>query len=203
MIPINKYTATILTLLSVIILGLPKMGLAQQDHPDVKELLENRDQEIKSSLGPEGTEYTDEKRQKLKDIINGIIDYKAMASYALQETYDTLSTDQRDEFIDLFSTIVRDHSLNNLDIYRADVKYKDISIVEDSAMVETLAQLKKVRTPVSYQMVYEPENKQWVVIDMAIDDVSTAESYRKQFQRIIEKKGYDYLLKTLRKKVDK
>jgi len=198
----NKFTTTIIALFSIIILGLPSFGLAQQERPDVKELLENRDQDIKASLGPEGTEYTDEKRQKLKDIINNIIDYKAMAQYALQETYDTLSTNQRNNFVDLFSTIVRNHSLNNLDIYRADVKYQNISIANDSALVETLAQLKKVRTPVTYDMVYERDNQQWVVIDMTIDDVSTAESYRKQFQRIIDKKGYDYLLETLRKKVD-
>lgn len=170
---------------------------AQLDSSSVRELLEDRDDEIKELMGPKGTEYTQEQRDKLKDIINGIIDYRAMAQYALQDTYDTLSADQQNEFVDLFSTIIRDQSLNKLDIYRADVKYEQIKVEDDTAVVQTIAQLERVRTPVTYQMRYESN---WVVTDMVIDDVSTADSYRRQFQNIIRKKGYDSLLETLRKR---
>lgn len=174
--------------------------LAQGDSATVRELLEERDQEIKNLLGPEGTDYTDKQRQELKNIINGIIDYSAMAQYALEGTYDTLSTEQREEFVDLFSTIIRDQSLNKLDIYRAKVTYNDIEVNGSSAVVNTTAQLKRVRTPVVYHMEYEEPASQWVVTDMVIDDVSTAGSYRRQFQNIIRKKGYDSLLETLRKR---
>jgi phospholipid transport system substrate-binding protein len=178
----------------------PAVLLAQEDSASVRELLEERDKEIKTLLGPKGTEYTDQQRQELKNIINGIIDYTAMAEYALQVTYDTLSSEQRNEFVDLFSTIIRDQSLNKLDIYRAEVTYNDIEVKGNSAVVNTTAQLEKVRTPVIYHMQYEEPNDQWVVIDMVIDDVSTAESYRRQFQNIIRKKGYDSLVETLRKR---
>lgn len=174
--------------------------LAQEDSASVRELLEERDKEIKNLLGPKGTEYTDQQRRELKNIINGIINYTAMAEYALEETYDTLSAEQRKEFVDLFSTIIRDQSLNKLDIYRAEVTYNDIKVNGDSAVVNTTAQLDKVRTPVIYRMLYEEPNDQWVVIDMVIDDVSTAGSYRRQFQNIIRKKGYDSLVETLRKR---
>lgn len=175
-------------------------AVAQQDSATVRELLEERDQEIKDLLGPKGTEYTQEQREKLKNIINGVIDYRAMASYALQETYDTLSTGQRDEFVDLFATIIRDQSLNKLDIYRADVRYNNIKVNDDSAVVNTTVTLEDVRTPVIYDMQYNQENNMWTVTDMVIDDVSTAGSYQRQFQNIIRKRGYDYLLETLRKR---
>lgn len=178
----------------------PTSVWAQLDSSSVRELLEDRNEEIKELMGPKGTDYTQEQRDKLKDIINGIIDYRAMAEFALQETYDTLSTDQRKEFVDLFSTIIRDQSLNKLDIYRADVKYEQIKVQNDTAVVKTIAQLEKVRTPVTYHMKYEEQNNQWVVTDMIIDDVSTAGSYKRQFQSIIRKKGYDSLLQTLRKR---
>jgi phospholipid transport system substrate-binding protein len=178
----------------------PGEGAAQLDTSSVRNLLEERDKEIKDLLGPKGTEYTDEQRDKLKDIINGVIDYRAMAQEALQSTYDTLSEEERTEFVDLFSTIIRDQSLNKLDIYRADVKYEGIDIEDSTATVQTLAQLEKVRTPVTYEMKYKGQNNQWVVTDMIIDDVSTAGSYERQFQNIIRKKGYDSLLKTLRKR---
>lgn len=173
---------------------------AQRDSVEIRQMLEERDSEIKELLGPKGTEYTQQQRDKLKDIINNVIDYSAMARYALQETYDTLSQEQRDEFVDLFSTIIRDQSLNKLDIYRAEVTYNRINVNGDSAFVNTTALLDRVRTPVYYDLYYKEEPGQWVVTDMTIDDVSTAESYRQQFQRIIRKKGYNSLLETLRKR---
>ena len=182
---------------------IPNQSLAQLDSTTIRTLLEDRDAEIKELLGPEGVEYSQEQRDQLKDIINGIIDYRAMAQQALQTTYDTLSEDQRKEFVDLFSTIIRDQSLNKLDIYRADVKYEQIAVDDSSATVQTLAQLEKVRTPVTYQMKFEGANNQWVVTDMVIDDVSTAGSYQRQFQNVIRKKGYDSLLETLRKRAAK
>lgn len=170
------------------------------DSASVRTLLQQRDNEIKDLLGPKGTDYTQKQRDQLKDIINGIIDYRSMAKYALQGTFDTLSTDQKNEFVDLFSTIIRDQSLKKLDIYRADVSYKNIDVNGDSAVVNTVAQLEKVRTPVIYKMYFEESNDQWVVTDMIIDDVSTADSYRRQFQSIMRKKGYDGLLDILRKR---
>lgn len=183
--------------------GLMQPLAAQQDSSTVRELLEERDKEIKDLLGPKGTEYTQEQREKLKNIINGVIDYRAMASYALEETYDTLTSDQRDEFVDLFATIVRDQSLNKLDIYRADVRYNAISVNESKATVNTTVTLEDVRTPVIYEMQYAEAGGAWTVTDMIIDDVSTAGSYQRQFQNIIRKRGYDYLLETLRKRAAK
>ena len=173
-------------------------AFAQQTAEEIKVMLEQRDNQIKELVGPEGTDYTDEQRQKLKEIINGVINFEAMAKEALEETYDTISTDKRTEFVDLFATIVRDQSLNKLDIYRAKVTYQDIQVEGDEARVETLAQLENVRTPVNYEMSYQ--NGAWVIVDMEIDDVSTASSYNRQFQRIINQRGFDPLLESLRKR---
>jgi phospholipid transport system substrate-binding protein len=152
-------------------------------------------------MGPEGTEYTESQRSQLKEIINGIIDFEAMSREALGATYDTVSTERRTEFVDLFSTIVRDQSLNKLDIYRAKVTYKTIDVEGNEARVETLAELDNVRTPVNYEMAYEGD--EWVITDMEIDDVSTASSYNRQFQRIINKKGFESLMESLRKRAER
>ncbi|HKK45525.1 MAG TPA: ABC transporter substrate-binding protein [Balneolaceae bacterium] len=192
---------TLFLLLFIISLAYPQSSIAQtKDSATVKELLQQRDKEIKELMGPKGTDYTQKQKDKLKDIINGVIDYRSMAKYALEDTFDTLSTAQQDEFVDLFSTIIRDQSMKKLDIYRADVTYDNIKVEDDSAVVKTTAQLEKVRTPVTYKMHYEGNNKQWVVTDMVIDDVSTADSYRRQFQNIIRKRGYDGLLEILKKR---
>lgn len=176
----------------------PILSVAQQTEEDVQQLLNERDAEIKELLGPKGTEYSDEQRAQLKEIINGIIDFEAMAREALAETYDTISEDLRNEFVELFSVIIRDQSLNRLDIYRAEVTYRSIEVEGNRARVETVAQLDNVRTPVNYDMEYK--NNEWVITDMEIDDVSTADSYNRQFQRIIVQRGFDVLMESLRKR---
>lgn len=196
-----KKTAWLLTILCGLGFFVPGSALAQNGTEELKMMFEERDEEIKQLLGPKGTEYTQEQRNRLKDIINGVIDYREMAQIALEGIYDTLDANIRDEFVDLFSTIIRDQSLNKLDIYRADVTYKDIEITDGNAVVNTVAQLDNVRTPVTYKMMQK--NNEWVVIDMVIDDVSTAESYQRQFRNIIRKKGFDSLMETLRKRAER
>jgi len=192
---------TLLMLLLVAPAGLQAFQPMSKDSSSIRKLLEQRDREIKELMGPKGTEYTQEQRDKLKDIINNIVDYRAMAEYALQTTYDTLTTQERNEFVDLFSNIVRDQSMNKLDIYRAKVTYKKIDVTGDSAFVKTMAQLEDVRTPVNYNMKFE--NGQWYINDLIIDDVSTAASYRRSFQNVIRKKGYDALVQNLRKRAER
>jgi phospholipid transport system substrate-binding protein len=178
-------------------------GYAQKSKQAIKKLLQKRDRQIKDILGPKGTKYTHEQRQKLKDVINDVIDYRAMSKYALQDTWGDISAQQRDEFVDLFSTIVRDHSMQNLDIYRAKVSYLNITLSDDSAVVKTLATHKDVRKRVNYSLYYKEKKKKWVVTDFSINDVSTANSYRRQFQNIIRKNGFKKLMDILRKRAKK
>lgn len=171
---------------------------AQDGEQQIRQLLNERDDEIKELLGPEGTSYTQEQRNELKEIINGVIDFRSMAQYALGDTFNEISEDRREQFVDLFSTVVRDQSLNRLEIYRADVEYEEITVDGDQATVNTVAQLEDVRTPVGYEM--ERRDGEWIVTDFSIDGVSTAESYNTQFQNIIRQRGFDALFDSLERR---
>ncbi|MBO6793744.1 MAG: ABC transporter substrate-binding protein [Balneolaceae bacterium] len=187
-----------LFMFTFMIAGMAMNVTAQTDAAGIQSLLEERDAEIKEILGPEGSEYSDEQRETLKTIINGIIDFEAMSKTALDDTYEEISEESRKEFVDLFSTIIRDNSLTKLDIYRAEVSYNEIEIEGEDALVQTMAELDDVRTPVNYKMKWK--DGEWVIIDMSIDDVYTAESYHRQFQRIIARRGFDALMESLRKR---
>jgi phospholipid transport system substrate-binding protein len=121
-----------------------------------------------------------------------------MAQHALGDTYNDLNEETKEEFVSLFATIIRDNSLNRLDIYRAEVKYDDIMVRGDTADVETTAQLEDVRTSVDYDL--RIIDSEWMITDMWIDGVSTADSYQRQFQSIIRKRGFDALMESLRKR---
>ena len=174
-------------------------AMAQNTEKEIKAMLQTRDKEIKEVLGPEGAEYTEAQKETLKTMINDIIDFKAMSQTALDETYNEISEEQRAEFVDLFSSLIKENSLVKLEIYRAQVSYDEVTIEDDKALVKTMAELDNVRTPVYYKM--ELEDGEWVIVDMSIDDVYTAESYHRQFSRIIRKKGFDGLMDTLRKRM--
>ncbi|REL33307.1 ABC transporter substrate-binding protein [Rhodohalobacter sp. SW132] len=175
--------------------------IAQNGADEIRQMLDDRDEEIKELLGPKGSTYTQEQRDELKEIINGVIDFRSMAAYALDDTFNEISSDQRERFVSLFSTIVRDQSLNRLDIYRAEVTYENISVDGSTARVETIAQLENVRTPVNYDM--ERQDGEWMIIDMEIDDVSTAQSYHRQFQNIIRQRGFDALMDSLERRASR
>lgn len=174
------------------------IAVAQEGSAEIQQMLESRDNEIKELLGPSGNDFSQEQRDRLKDIINGVIYYPAMAQVALGDTYNEIEEETREEFVDLFATMIRDNSLNRLDIYRADVDYNEISVNGNTATVNTTAQLEDVRTSVDYKM--EVIGDEWRITDMSIDDVSTAESYNRQFQSIIRKRGFDALLESLRRR---
>jgi len=186
------------TFFALISSGFTAEQSSQNEADEIRTLLESRDDEIKDLLGPEDTEYTQEQRDRLRSMINDIIDFESLAAYALGNTYTEISEDEREEFVELFATIVRDQSLNRLEIYRAEVSYEEIEVENGSAKVYTIARLENVRTPVDYTM--KKENDEWVITDMIIDEVSTAESYNRQFQSIIRQRGFDALLESLRRR---
>src|SRR5690606_24179727 len=88
-----------------------------QSETEIRQLLQKRDAEIKALIGPKGTKHTPEQTDKLKAIINDIVDFKSMAVVALQDTWKEATPAQRTEFVSLFSSIIRDQSLAKPDIY--------------------------------------------------------------------------------------
>lgn len=167
----------------------------------IRQILDDRDRQIKDLLGPKGQEYTETQREQLKAIINDIVDYPAMAEVALADHFTTITQEQRTEFVEVFAQVIRQHSLGQLDIYRAEIAYESIEVFEDgTALVVTIATLDNVRTPVQYRM--HKVNGVWMIADMSVDNVWTAESYRRSFQNIIRRRGFDALLDSLRRRVE-
>jgi phospholipid transport system substrate-binding protein len=193
-----------LLILSFIMLTVA-VGFAQasntNDSNDIKQLMQRRDAEIKALMGPKGTKHTQDQTDKLKSIINDMVDFESMAKTALQETWNEATQAQQREFVDLFSKIIRDQSLAKPDIYRASVTYQDVTVNGGSAMVKTMAVFENVRTPVSYSMA--KKGNKWFITDIIIDNVSTAASYQKSFQNTIRRRGFESLLDALRKRADK
>jgi len=162
----------------------------------LRQLLESRDRQIKALLdaGP----LTSERREQLKDLINGVVDFETMGRLALGPFWKDLTPAQRQEFVEVFSDIVREQSLSDLDIYRARVRYDSVKVRGDSARVVTTVTYKETPTQVVY--LFTRRDGQWKAYDIIIDKVSTVEGYAQSFQSVIRKRGFDALMNSLRKK---
>jgi len=164
---------------------------------DIRQMLEQRDRQIKSILQG-SSDYTQAQREELKTLINGVIDFRAMGQIALGPFWGDLSAEQRTEFVSVFRDIVRAQSLADLGVYNSKVQFDAITVEGDSAFVRTTTTYEGTQTPVEY--VLHQSEGEWVAEDIVVDGVSTAESYARSFQTVIRKRGFDALMKTLRKK---
>ncbi len=162
----------------------------------LRQLLETRDRQIKALLdaGP----LSSERREQLKDLINGVVDFETMGRLALGPFWNDLTPAQRQEFVEVFSDIVREQSLSDLDIYRARVRYDSVNVQGDSARVVTTVTYKETPTQVVY--LFTRRDGQWKAYDIIIDEVSTVRGYARSFQSVIRKRGFDALMNSLRKK---
>ena len=144
--------------------------------------------------------FTDAQREQLKRVINDGIDFTAMGRAALGPFWADPAPAQREEFVDVFSRIVRNQSLSDLDVYRSVVTYGNITANDTMAYVTTTTVYKDIPAKVEY--VLGRTGPQWQVRDIILDDVSTAEGYARSFQSVVRKRGFDSLMNSLRKKLD-
>lgn len=164
---------------------------------EIRQMLEERDEQIKSIL--RGTkDYTLEQRSRLKELINGVIDFRAMAKTALGPHWDDLNEEEQDEYVSVFREVVRAQSMSDLDVYNSKVTYDQIDVQGDSAFVRTQTEYESRKTPVEY--VLKRRDGTWRAVDIIVDDVSTAEGYARSFQTVVRKRGFEALMESLRRK---
>jgi phospholipid transport system substrate-binding protein len=199
----NLYTRlSKLTLIAVILLGgLDSLtAAAQQPEANIRAMLEQRDRDLKKLLGPSG-DVPDAKKDQLRNLVNGLIDFDSMGEASLGNYWETITPTQRTEFVRVFSEIVREQSLADIDIYRAIVIYDAIVADKLTALVTTTTTYKDVPAKVEYVLLLKGTT--WLAKDIVIDKVSTVEGYSRSFQSVIRKKGFDALMTSLNKRLAK
>ena len=180
------------------VIALP--AAAQGGSGQIRTLLEQRDRDVKAVLGNRAS-FSDAQKNQLKTLINGIIDFEAMSREALGDTWATLTPAQRTQFVSTFAEVVRNQSLADLGIYRATVAYGTITVNGSTALARTTTSYRGKSARVDYEMHYT--GGQWRITDIVLDDVSTAGSYARQFQQVVRRRGFDALMTTLQKRLER
>lgn len=170
---------------------------------EIEQMLRERDAEIKAILGDGAP--NDAQRDRLRDVVNDVIDFEAMAREALGPYWSDLTAAQRTDFVEAFGGVVRAQSLADLDLYRARVTYGDVDVNGATAVAQTTARSGDVDAAVVYDLVKQGDA--WYVTDIRIDGVSTVEGYANSFQRVMKRQGveagYDRLMTSLRKRLER
>lgn len=185
--------------------ALAQPAQAQTDRKaEIRQLLDQRDRQIKAILGTSGS-FTEAQRAKLKTLVSGLIDFRAMGQEALGPYWKDISYDQQTEFVEVFGDIVKEQSLADLEPYRAPVNYQQVRVDGNDAYVKTTSVQKGERIPVEYDLVYRKTDGggEWRARDIVVDEVSTVDGYKRSFRRQIQRRGFDALMKGLRNKLKK
>jgi phospholipid transport system substrate-binding protein len=168
-------------------------AMAQNPEQEIRAMLKQRDADIKAVL--KAGALDSDKKEKLKDLINGAIDFGAMGEQALGPHWKPLSEEQRGRFVSVFGDIVRSQSVADLDVYQSAVTYGAVVVEGMDATVNTTIDYKDAPTTVVYKMHYRDER--WWVTDIILKDVSTVSGYARSFQSVVRKKGFDELMSKL------
>lgn len=194
-------TLCLCTILLVPVLVLADNGLKARQflrrrHADVIAILRRPADTEKKSV---------ERNAQLKQALGTLLDFEELSRRALDDHWHGLSAKQRKEFVSLLSQLVERSYQRNLEStmdYR--VKYQPAQRLKDSLVVKTQAQsLKNRREPsISIDYTLVEQSAGYRVFDITTDGVSLVQNYRRQFNKIIRREGWDALLDRMRKKLE-
>lgn len=149
---------------------------------------------------------TAETQDKLIELVTGeldaFIDYGAFSARTLKTSWPKLTEAQRATFVDRFKRLI-------IKTYAKKFQPKTVFTIEHrgegadkegGVIIKTTVRGAKVAADVDYLMVVGTGGAK--AVDIVIDEVSMALNWRKQFERIIAKDGFDALIGRINKRVE-
>jgi phospholipid transport system substrate-binding protein len=155
---------------------------------------------------PNWTPEAELQRTEVRKLVGGFLDYNELARRSLAKHWDGLTPKQREEFSNTLRELVERSYLRQLHGGSGgyNIKYEKEEKTGNEAQVDatlhTTSRGKKVDIALQYKML--GKNGHWVVYDVLTDEQSMLENYRAEFNKIIQKDGFDALMKRMNKKLD-
>lgn len=184
---------------------LPVAALAETTAP-ARQFLQQRHAEVVQILkrSAKGDDAINQRDTELKHALANLLDFEELSKRALADHWESLSTDKRQNFSSLLSQLVERSYQKNLEStmdFR--VTYDQERRVGDSIVVSTEARSTKNRRapPVAIDYTLNSSGKSYRVYDITTDGVSLVSNYKRQFNKIIERDGWNALLERMKKKL--
>jgi phospholipid transport system substrate-binding protein len=138
-------------------------------------------------------------------VLDGMIGYDELARRSLATHWSDLSESQRKEFTDLLRRLVQrsyEKNLKNILAYKVDYLGEEPS--SEGVIVHTRASSdqKPQEEPVTIDYRLLPGDA-WKVVDIITEGSSLLNNYKNQFHRVIQKDGYEALVKRMKDRLAK
>jgi phospholipid transport system substrate-binding protein len=142
-----------------------------------------------------------DKQTKLRNLGAANFDFDEMSRLAMGKSWRSLTADQRKRFIPVFTSFLEDAYLNKVQNYSG----QEIQITKAYVTDKDYAQVsgyiaQQGSEPIGLGFSLKRESSTWKIYDVAVDNVSTLDSYRTEFQRIMGEKGFDELMTQIQRR---
>jgi phospholipid transport system substrate-binding protein len=194
----------VVLLLTVSVFTIATKGAASATEKPMDQLQVAVDDILKilQSAELKGPEKKGERHQLVLNIVADMFDFREMARSSLGQSWNTLTPEEKDTFVGLFTTLVEQRYIGKIDSYNNQkVVYKKQLVKGDKAMVYTAIIDKDLEIPIVYRL--EKNKGKWLINDLKIENVSLIVNYRRDFDSIIRKEQFAGLVEKISKQLEK
>ncbi len=146
----------------------------------------------------------DTKNKEILEIVMPIFDFSLMAKLTLGKKYwPGLSEEKKDRFTELFVKRLKNSYLEKLTLYSGDEKivFKDPVSIKKKIHIPTELISQDNKISMLYKL-YKSKNN-WKIYDIEVEGVSIVQTYRSQFDQVLQSGSIDDLLLKLEQQENK
>lgn len=199
----GSFSNVILTTVAGLLITIASVSVTKADAGgDAEKFFKAQNKKV---LGLLKQKPSDARSTKLDGLLSNLLDYESLAKKALAKEWDKRSEAEQKEFVSVLKQLVSKNYRNNLKTTASyNLKYKGHEDKGSNVLVKTLAKSKtdKRAPAIALDYLMTRTGKTWKVVDIITDGVSLVENYRKQFKKIVKKKGFDGLLAKMKSKLN-
>jgi phospholipid transport system substrate-binding protein len=189
--------------LSLLLAGRVTVSHAGEPQEKVRQTINDvmailRDESLKAP------ERTEERRAKIRQAVTERFGFEEMAKRAMGRHWRTLTAEQQQEFVPLFSDLLENSYISKIESYvgtqEIEILYTKESMDKNGyALVRTeIVNKRDLNFEIEYRLLANKGN--WEVYDIVIEGVSLVNNYRTQFNKIIRQESYEALVKKMQLK---
>lgn len=142
-------------------------------------------------------------RKRVAVIVSDHFDMREMAKRSLAKYWKKRTPVEQDEFVVLYTELINNTYIERLRSFSGS---QDGTTFEKEIIRGTKAVVSSVvwQNSKEISVVYKLYNKKgvWLVYDVIIEGVSLVRNYRSQFAQIVQKNGYEALVRKIKEKLE-
>jgi len=141
---------------------------------------------------------SEQRRREIRRIANRLFDFPEMARRSLGRHWSDRTSQQREEFVRLFSGLLDRSYFSKMENYAGErIVYNGETVDGELATVRSkIIGGRNAEIPVDYRL--HLVGSRWAVYDVLIEGISIVANYRAQFNQIIRTSSYDNLIRKMR-----